>query len=96
MDENTVNGTVAGLSEQELAQVSGGSDGLQMRAHVQIIGCKHSCNVRSSPSSGSDANKIGVANLGDRYRFYHWQGSWAKVQYGNRIGYIYKRFIRVL
>lgn len=82
------------IQETELDEVSGGAG--SAKKHVQIVNCKHSCNVRSTPDSKSDKNLIGHANLGDRYVFYGWSGSWAKVQYGSAVGYIHQDFIKVL
>lgn len=79
------------IPESELENVSGGAGGT---AHVQIIGCKRSCNVRAQAST--DSTLLGTASLGDRYVFYGWHGSWAKVKYGSQTAYIYKRFIKVL
>ena len=82
------------LSESELESVSGGAS--SAKKHVQIIGCKRSCNVRSAPNSDSTTPILGQAYLGDRYVFHSWSGTWAKVTYGNRIAYIYKRFVKLV
>lgn len=82
------------INESELIEVAGGAD--TAKKHVQIVNCKNCVNVRSTPDSKSDANKIGYAYLGDKYVFYGWTGNWAKVQYGNVKAYIFKDFVKIV
>lgn len=89
MEENINN-----ISVEELEEVAGGLTAAEK--HVEIKGCKHACNVRSTPDSKTDANKIGYAHLGDRYVFYGWTGNWAKIQYGAVKAYVFKDFIKVI
>lgn len=82
------------IPEIELENVSGGAG--SAKKHVQIVNCKVRCNVRSSAHSTPDDNRIGYANLGDRYVYYGSTGDWAKVQYGSVKAFINKKFIKVL
>ena len=81
------------INEEVLEEVAGGAGA--EKKHAQIINCKHCVNVRSTPDSKTDDNKIGHAYLGDKYVFYGWTGNWAKVQFGSRKAYIYKTFIKL-
>lgn len=81
------------IQEDALDEVAGGAGA---KKHVQIIGCKVCCNVRSSANSKSDANIIGHANLGDRYVFLGWSGNWAKIQYGAQKAYVFTDFVKII
>ena len=82
------------INEVELENVAGGAGA--SAKHVQIVNCKRSCNVRSTPDSDSKTNILGQAHLGDRYLFVSRTGNWYKVKYGARDGYIYKTFIKLV
>lgn len=82
------------VSEADLDEISGGAGAA--KRHVKIVNCRTSVNVRSTPNSESDSNKIGQAFLGDRYVFYGWKGNWAQVQYGARKAYIFKDYVQIV
>ena len=82
------------INEEVLEDVAGGAG--SVKKHARIINCKHCCNVRSTPDSKSDDNKIGHAYLGDCYIFHGWSGSWARIQFGSRKGFVYKDFIEII
>lgn len=81
------------LTESVLEEVTGGAGGSKQ---VEIVNCKKSCNVRSTPNTDTKTNIIGFAGLGQRYSFFGWEGAWAKVQFGARYGYIYKKFVKLV
>lgn len=82
------------INEADLDEIAGGANAT--KKHIKIVNCKSCVNVRSTPNSKSDANKIGLAYLGDRYVFYGWEGNWAKVQYGAVKAYIFKDYVQVV
>lgn len=82
------------MQECDLEEVSGGAGA--SKKHIKIVNCNHSCNVRSSANSKSDANIVGQAYLGDRYVFYGWSGNWAKIQYGSAKAFVFKDFVQMV
>ena len=82
------------INEEELEGIAGGAG--SAKKHIKIVNCKNCCNVRSTPDSTTDKNKIGYAYLGDRYVFYGWSGNWAKIQYGSGKAYVFKDFVQVV
>lgn len=84
---------ITALGDDELEAVSGGvSAGGR---YARIINCMNSVKLRSSPRDMGDDNLIGFACLNEKYLFYGWSGNWAKVQYGNRIVYVYKDYVYI-
>lgn len=79
------------LSEEVLEEVAGGAGA---NKYVEIVNCGR-CDIRSSPSASAD-NKLGYAYPGNHYPFYGFCGSWAKIRYALRTGYVSKKFVKVV
>lgn len=58
-----------------------------------IANCKTSVNVRASASSKSTL--LGTADLGSTWKALARSGNWVKVQYGEKIGFIHKRYVKI-
>ena len=75
--------------------VSGGDTGDNTNSGSetgQIVNCKYRVNVRSGPSTRY--KKIGTAPKGDVYTILGTSGSWYKIKYNGRTGYIYGKYIK--
>ena len=82
---------MAELDKAFLEDVAGG---LSVQGKIVIVNCKNACNVRAKASDSSQI--IGHAHLGKTFTFFGWSGSWAKILFQNRLGYVYKEFVSVI
>ena len=58
-----------------------------------IVNCHTRVNVRASASSKSTL--LGTADLGSTWKALARSGNWVKVQYGEKIGFIHKRYVKI-
>lgn len=75
--------------DSELESVSGGS-GSSFK-YVKIVNCRGTVNVMSSAEF--NAVPIGVARLGEHFRYKGIDRNWVKIQYGSAIGYVFRDYV---
>lgn len=83
------------INTEELENIAGGVIAAGEKK-VEIVNCKTSVNVRSTPFAVNDTNKVGSAKLGEQFPFLGWSGSWARVKYNGKTAYIHKDYIKVI
>ena len=59
----------------------------------KIVNCKKQINVREQATSLSKL--VGVAKKGETYKVLATAGSWVKIEYNGKTGYVFKTYIRV-
>ena len=60
---------------------------------VTIVNCQSFVNVREKPSSSS--RNLGPARKDDTYTALELSGSWVKIDYNGKTGYVYSRFAKI-
>lgn len=86
---------IKNITEEKLEEVAGGVIAGSAK-QVEIVNCKTSVNVRSTPFSANNDNKVGSAKLGEKFPFLGWSGNWARVTFNGKTAYIHKDYIKVI